>query len=94
MHGKSVMITSTQTNIFKGIPKNIIVGLYHSLYADEESFPQELSILAKSEHGVIMAIAHKKLPIFAVQFHPESILSMNDNIGYKIIENLLNQVNS
>lgn len=93
MHGKSVMITNTQTHIFKRIPKNIIVGLYHSLYADEKSFPPELSILARSEQGIIMAIAHKKLPIFAVQFHPESILSMDDNIGYKIIENLLNQVN-
>jgi Anthranilate/para-aminobenzoate synthases component II len=50
-------------------------------------------ITAKTTDGLIMGIKHKKLPIFGLQFHPESILSLNNNVGHKIVSNLINDLN-
>lgn len=72
-------------SIFKGLPKNIEIGRYHS-WVSHQKLPKELSALAKDENGNIMAIKHNSLPIYAVQFHPESVLTPN---GKSIIENWL-----
>ena len=60
---------------------------YHSLIVDNKSVKNELLITAKTEENIIMAIEHKKLPIFGVQFHPESIATEN---GHKLLQNFLN----
>lgn len=89
MHGKKVKIKITKSKIFEGIDENLTVGLYHSLYANKATFPTELNIIGESESGIIMAIEHKELPIYAVQFHPESILTLDNHNGHKIIENIV-----
>jgi anthranilate/para-aminobenzoate synthase component II len=71
---------------FKGIPKNHTVGLYHSWAVSKHQFPEELMITSNSEEDIIMSIQHKKLPIFGVQYHPESVMS---EYGLKLIQNWL-----
>lgn len=92
MHGKSSEIKISGGNLFTGLSENFTIGRYHSLYADKTMFPQNLRITAESSEGVVMAIEHTNLPIWAVQFHPESILSLEDNVGFRIIENLVKQL--
>jgi len=72
--------------LFKDTPCEYSVGLYHSWMADEKTFPKSLTITAKSKTDVIMAFEHNKMPIYGVQFHPESIMTEN---GIKIIRNFL-----
>lgn len=86
MHGKPSKIIHHNTGVFEGLPDEFQVGRYHSLYAHRETFPQELEVTAESDDGVIMGVRHRHLPIEAVQFHPESILSLEGNCGLKLIE--------
>lgn len=73
--------------MFKDLPSSFEVGRYHSLFALPELMPWELKVTAMSEDGVVMGIEHKMLPMAAVQFHPESIMSLG--VGLAIIENVL-----
>ncbi len=75
IHGKTSMITVTQpTRLFEGLPNPFKAMRYHSLVAYDENFPEVLEVIAReSQHGLTMAVQHKTLPIFGVQFHPESI---------------------
>lgn len=87
MHGKkSMMSFSGESAIFRGLSGDIEVARYHSLAASEENFPEELRITARTSDGEIMAVEHKKFPVFGLQFHPESILTQS---GKKIVENFL-----
>jgi anthranilate synthase component 2 len=70
--------------LFRGIEDNNVVGLYHSWVVGKEKFPEEMQILALSEEGLIMAIAHKTYDICGLQFHPESIITVS---GQKMIDN-------
>mgnify|MGYP001167778874 CR=1 FL=1 len=85
MHGKSSVVSCNQQGIFKGFPQNFIAGRYHSLYAKKENLPSCLEVSAETEDGVIMAIEHKSYPLAAVQFHPESILTLKDNRGLTLV---------
>jgi len=76
----------SESKLFSGIPNQFKVGLYHSWAAKKENFPSELKITALSENNTIMAFEHQSLPICAVQFHPESILTEN---GHQMIKNFL-----
>lgn len=89
LHGKPMAIKTSGGRLFSGLPTHFTAGLYHSLYADKKTFPKELQVTAESSDGIIMAIEHVNLPIWAVQFHPESILSLEGDIGSRIIENLM-----
>ena len=93
-HGKRWNIVHDANGLFADLPSPCAVGAYHSLYADPASFPHmSLDIVAKTEAGIVMAVRHKTLPIAAVQFHPESILTMGwagrGEIGRILIENVL-----
>lgn len=93
MHGKpSVMNVLHSEGLFAGLGDTFTAGRYHSLYARLSSVPEELLVTVKSEDGLVMAISHKKLPIQAVQFHPETILSLPNQAGMKIISNLMGMV--
>ena len=71
------------------LPKTFNVARYHSLYISDENFNENaLEIIATSKDGTIMAIRHKKYPIYGVQFHPESILTGQN--GKKILKNFVN----
>ena len=89
MHGKPSWITHRGQGVFEGLPERFQVGRYHSLFARRETFPACLEITAESEDGVIMGVRHKELPIEAVQFHPESILTLEGDCGLKMIENVV-----
>jgi anthranilate synthase len=87
VHGKPSQITNTGKGIFEGLPQKFAVGRYHSLYAKRDKLPACLEITAESDDGVIMGIRHRELPIEAVQFHPESILSASEEHGLKLMRN-------
>lgn len=87
MHGKTSMIKHNNTDIFKGIENPFEATRYHSLVIDKETKPECLNVTAWSEDGEIMGVAHKQLPLWGVQFHPESILTTS---GKSILKNFLN----
>lgn len=87
-HGKPALIsTSANCPLFDGISDGFKVGRYHSLYA--ENMPDCLEVTARSEDGVVMGIRHRDLPVYAVQFHPESLLTASERIGHRIIGNFM-----
>jgi anthranilate synthase/aminodeoxychorismate synthase-like glutamine amidotransferase len=88
VHGQPGKMKILQPNhvIFHGLPNEFDVGLYHSWAVDPLALPGDLEILATTIEGTIMALAHKTLPIWGVQFHPESIMTP---CGQKMIENWL-----
>ncbi|AWB11128.1 MAG TPA: aminodeoxychorismate/anthranilate synthase component II [Thermodesulfobium narugense] len=88
MHGKTSMINFVDDPIFSGLKKPFQAMRYHSLCLDEKSLPKDLTILAKSsDDNIIMALKYKDLPIYGLQFHPESIMT---SVGQKILKNFLN----
>lgn len=90
MHGKqSDVKIDNSSKLFKGLPENIKVARYHSLAAEAKSLPTNLKILATTDDGEIMAVAHKEYEVYGLQFHPESILTPD---GKKIIENFVSKM--
>jgi len=89
MHGKPSMVRNRGVGVFEGLPENFRVGRYHSLYAIPEKLPSCLEVTAESEDGIIMGVRHRDLPIEAVQFHPESILTLDGDCGLKLMENVV-----
>ncbi|WP_027165027.1 anthranilate synthase [Mesorhizobium sp. WSM3224] len=90
MHGKPSRIRVSKPGIiFSGLPKEVTVGRYHSIFADPVRLPDGFVVTAETEDGVIMAFEHRKEPIAAVQFHPESIMTLGHNAGMRIIENIV-----
>lgn len=90
MHGKASTINVIRdTGLFKGLGQSFIAGRYHSLYARLEKLPNVLEVTAVSEDGIVMAVSHRTLPIHAVQFHPETILSLPKQTGLRMISNLM-----
>lgn len=88
MHGKQSEIEFKEENIFAGLSSPIKVARYHSLAVIEETMPEELEVIARTKDNEIMAIKHKKYPIYGLQFHPESIYTEH---GKKMIENFLEE---
>jgi anthranilate synthase len=89
MHGKPSWVTHSGEGVFEGLPPRFLVGRYHSLFARREVLPECLQATAETEDGVIMGVRHKELPVEAVQFHPESILTAEGDHGLKLMENAL-----
>ena len=85
-HGKQSRITHEGTGLFQGIPSPIAVARYHSLAVQEEGLPECLLVTARTKDGEIMAMQHRKYPVYGLQFHPESIYTEH---GKRIIENFL-----
>ncbi|WP_414752494.1 anthranilate synthase [Anabaena sp. CCY 9910] len=90
-HGKParISVTAPDSVLFQNLPASFIVGRYHSLFAQPQTIPSELKVIAISEDNVIMAIEHQTLPIAAVQFHPESIMTLAGEVGQTIIKNVV-----
>ena len=87
VHGKPSKVRHRGVGVFEGLPAEFQVGRYHSLFARRETFPACLEVTAETEDGVIMGVRHKDLPVEAVQFHPESILTAERDHGLKLMEN-------
>jgi len=84
MHGKTSQINHDDKTIFKKIPQKFKATRYHSLIIDNDTFPEELEISARTDNDVIMGIRHRTFPLEGIQFHPESILT---DEGKNIITN-------
>jgi anthranilate synthase len=91
MHGKGSLVTHNGRGVFHDLPSPFRVGRYHSLFANRDTFPACLEVTAESEDGVIMGVRHRDLPIEAVQFHPESILTLERDCGLLLMENMIEQ---
>ncbi|MDP3975313.1 MAG: aminodeoxychorismate/anthranilate synthase component II [bacterium] len=88
VHGKSSPVHHDGKTVFSGIEQDFLAGRYHSLVADKVPTCFEVS----AKHGdLVMAIRHKTLPIEAVQFHPESVLTMKNKNGFRLMENVINK---
>jgi len=90
MHGKPSRIRINRKGlIFSGLPDEVTVGRYHSIFADPNRLPGDFLITAQTDDGVVMAFEHKSEPVAAVQFHPESIMTLGQNAGMRMIENVV-----
>jgi anthranilate synthase len=90
VHGKASRIRVMRNSmLFSGLPPEIAVGRYHSLFADSSRLPRGFDVTAETDDGVIMAVEHRSEPIAAVQFHPESIMTLGHDAGMRIIENVV-----
>jgi anthranilate synthase len=89
MHGKASRIRVTGGRLFEGLPAEFVAGRYHSLFALRETLPPELVVTAESDDAVVMAVEHATLPMAAVQFHPESILTLEDDLGLRLLANVV-----
>ncbi|MCC6469322.1 MAG: aminodeoxychorismate/anthranilate synthase component II [Alphaproteobacteria bacterium] len=86
MHGKLSPVRHRGSDVFADIPTPFEATRYHSLVVERDSLPDDLSVTAETADGLIMGLAHKELPMFGVQFHPESIASEH---GHKLLGNFL-----
>jgi len=86
MHGKTSPVSHRDTDIFAGLPNPMEATRYHSLIVERVSLPDCLEVTAETAKGEIMGLAHKELPVWGVQFHPESLATQE---GMKMLENFL-----
>ena len=89
MHGKPSTVQNSGLGVFQGLPPQFQVGRYHSLFAKKDEMPSCLEVTAESTDGVVMAVRHRTLPIEAVQFHPESLLSLDGDCGIQLMRNVV-----
>ncbi|KQT42040.1 anthranilate synthase [Aureimonas sp. Leaf454] len=90
VHGKPSRIRISKPGIiFSGLPSEVTVGRYHSIFADPVRLSKDFEVTAETEDGVVMAFEHKTEAVAAVQFHPESIMSLGGGAGMRMIENIV-----
>ena len=86
LHGKTSLVTHDGLGVFAGLPDPFTATRYHSLAIEPDTVPGELTVTAHTDSGVIMGIRHTSLPVEAVQFHPESVLTEG---GHRMLANWL-----
>ena len=86
MHGKTSPILHKGTDVFKGMPQGFAGMRYHSLLVERASLPACLKVTAETAEGEIMGLRHRELPVWGVQFHPESIATEG---GMRVLENFV-----
>lgn len=86
MHGKTSLIHHDSSGVFEGLPTPFVATRYHSLVIAPASLPSALRVLATSDDGEIMAVAHREHPVTGLQFHPESALTEH---GYRLLDRFL-----
>ena len=86
MHGKTSLITHDDSGFYDGVPQPFTATRYHSLAVVDSTVPNDLIVTSRTEGGIIMGLRHEELPIYGVQFHPESVLTEG---GYRMIGNWL-----
>jgi anthranilate synthase len=91
-HGKPAHIRVLGGRLFAGLPASFRAGRYHSLHADRTTLPACLEVTAELDDGMVMALEHRTLPVAAVQFHPESLLSLDGGVGLALIGNVLDRL--
>lgn len=88
VHGKSTEIVHHGCDVFQGLASPLKVGRYHSLVVHQEGFPEALMITAETPLGEVMALRHKRYPVYGVQFHPESVMTES---GHALLANFLSE---
>lgn len=83
-HGKSSRVAHSGRGLFAGVSNPFEAGRYHSLVVAEDGFPADLVVTARSDDGLVMGLAHRALPVYGLQFHPESVLTPE---GEKLLGN-------
>ncbi|MCI1675892.1 MAG: gamma-glutamyl-gamma-aminobutyrate hydrolase family protein [Ancrocorticia sp.] len=91
MHGKTSLITHTGEGVFAELPSPLRVTRYHSLAADPDQLPASLRVTATTDKGIVMALEHRDLPLWGVQFHPEAVLTQG---GHRMFANWLEMCGS
>ena len=86
MHGKTSQIHHTDDPLFAGMSNPFTATRYHSLVVEQPTMPDSLEVIAQAEDGQVMGVRHKEYPVVGVQFHPESILTVE---GPKLLWNFL-----
>lgn len=89
VHGETTIIQHNNLGLFHGLPQDFKVMRYHSLMADIETLPLDIVVTARNKDNVVMGIAHNSLPLYGLQYHPESILS---EFGHEQIKMFLQEV--
>ena len=89
MHGKTSQVFHDDSLIYKDVPEPFTATRYHSLAVVADTVPEDLIVTSKTQGGVIMGLQHKTLPIYGVQFHPESVLTQG---GYQMLGNWLESI--
>ena len=85
-HGKTSLVSHDGKGVFVGVPQPTEATRYHSLMVDESTLPTDLIVTARADDGVVMGLRHTTLPLEAVQFHPESVLTAD---GLRMLENFI-----
>jgi anthranilate synthase/aminodeoxychorismate synthase-like glutamine amidotransferase len=91
VHGRATEVTHRESRLLAGLPSPFLAARYHSLHVDPNSISGDLRVVAQTADGTVMAVEHRHLPRFGVQFHPESILQEGGN---RLMENFLNLVDA
>ena len=86
MHGKVSEVFHDNRDVFEGLHTPFNATRYHSLMLRQETMPDVLEVTARTADGIIMGVAHRTLPVFGVQFHPESIASEH---GHELLANFV-----
>jgi anthranilate synthase/aminodeoxychorismate synthase-like glutamine amidotransferase len=86
VHGKTSRITHTGAGVLRDVPSPVVATRYHSLVIDERTLPPELTVVARSDDGEIMAVMHQWHEVYGLQFHPESVLTQH---GHRMLANFL-----
>ena len=86
MHGKIDDVRHNGTDLFQGLPNPLVATRYHSLVVEAATLPEHLDVTAQTADGLIMGLAHKRLPVRGVQFHPESIATV---AGHDLLANFI-----
>jgi para-aminobenzoate synthetase component 2 len=89
MHGKTSQVFHDNSLVYKDVPEPFTATRYHSLAVVANTVPEDLVVTSKTSGGVIMGLQHKTLPIYGVQFHPESVLTQG---GYQMLGNWLESI--
>ncbi len=86
MHGKTSEVLHDGEGVLEGLASPFTATRYHSLAVVADTVPAELEITGRTEGGVVMALQHRELPLYGVQFHPESVLTQG---GHRLLANWL-----
>src|SRR5688572_12378325 len=89
MHGEPSRISVLGGRSFEGLPRQFVAGRYHSLFIERDGLPEDLVVTAVTDEGLIMGLEHRTLPISAVQFHPESILTLDGDTGLRLVNRVV-----
>ncbi|MGH4008883.1 MAG: aminodeoxychorismate/anthranilate synthase component II [Pseudonocardiaceae bacterium] len=86
LHGKTSVVHHNGVAVLAGLPQPFVATRYHSLTVLPETIPEELEVTGRTESGIVMALRHRELPVYGVQFHPESVLTDG---GHRLLANWL-----